>query len=146
MQLSIRDSLLNARDLALDEPPQLLQLFLLWRIVMEEGLRQAHCSDGKADHVFDVSLDRDGQLATAAAKVDQQGATAGDPRIGEHSEMDEPAFLQSRDNFGLPAGGAANPIEESAAVARVTQGAGGDYADAIGGVSLDSPMKSPQHL
>ena len=113
---------------------------------MKEGLGQAHRADGQADHVFDVSRDRDGQLATAAAEVDQQGAAAGDARIGEHAEMDEPAFFQSGDDFCFPAGGAADPIEESAAVARVTQGAGRDHAHAIGGVSLHSAVKSPQHL
>ena len=146
LQFRVGNPFLNARDLALDEPAHLLQLFLLGRIMMKKGLGEAHRSDREADHVLDVARDGDGQLATAAAEIDQQRPAAGDAGIGEHAEMDEAAFFQSGDDLGFPAGGAAHPIQESAAVARVTQSAGRDYAHAVGGVSLHGAVKAPQHL
>ena len=46
-----------------------------------------------------------------------------------NAEMDQAAFFQSGDYFGLPAGGRAHPVEEGTAVARVAQRCGRDHPD-----------------
>ncbi len=56
--------------------------------------------------------------------------------LAKHAKMNQAAFFQSGDDFYFPAGGVAHPIEESAAVLGVTQGAGGDNAHSFGGMCL----------
>src|ERR1039457_3964358 len=113
---------------------------------MQKGLREAHRPDGEADHVCNVTRDGNGQLATAAAEVDQQGPAAGDAGIGEHTEVNDASLFQSRDDVCFPAGGAAYPIQKGAAVAGVTQSAGRDHAHPVGSIGLHGAVKASQHL
>ena len=65
--------------------------------------------------------------------------------LATHAEMNQAAFFQAGDDFQLPSGGGAHPVEESAAVAGVAQSAGSDDPHAIDCIGLDGTMKAPQH-
>jgi hypothetical protein len=59
--------------------------------------------------------------------------------------MDQTAFFQAGDDVNLPAGRSADPIEKSATVTCVAQGAGCDYPNAVGALRQSGAMKSAQH-
>ena len=113
---------------------------------MQKRLGEPHRPDRQADHVVNVPVDGKRELTTAAPQIDEQRAAVRDASVGEDAKMDEAALFQSGDDLYLPAGSGAHPIEEGAAVFRVTQGAGSHHAHAVGSVVLGGPMKAPQHL
>src|SRR5450631_2595223 len=112
----MRDPLANARDFPLDDSAHLLQFFFLRRIVMHERLGEAHGADRQADHVLNVPIDGECELATAATEVDEQRPAVRDARVGENAEMDKAALFQSGDDLDPPAGGSAYPVDKRPAV------------------------------
>jgi len=119
LQLGVDNAFFDARDLALNDGAHLLQFGAPRRIVVQEGLRQPYRADRQAHHIVDVPVDGERQLATAAAQIDEQGARIGQTRMGEHAQVNEPALLQTGDDFDVPARCGAHPVDEGAAVAGI---------------------------
>ncbi len=113
---------------------------------MQEFLGQAHRSHRQAEHAADLAIDGEGQLATAAAQVDEQQPRDPDAGAGDHSKVDEPALFQAGDHLHPPAGDRAHPIDEGARVAGIAQRAGGDHAHEVHAVALAGAVKPAQHL
>src|ERR1700674_955194 len=60
--------------------------------------------------------------------------------------MDQPGFLQSRDDFHVPSSGRTHPLQKRPGIARVSQSAGGNDPHGIRSRILNGAMKPPQHL
>ncbi len=117
-------------------------ILLVWRIAAEEFLLQPDCAKGQADHLANAALIGEGDLATSAAKVDQDATALGAWFVRDDAEMDEAALFQTGNDFDLPAGGRFDPCGESGAVAGVAHGGGGNDTDLIDHVKLDGFLEA----
>src|SRR6185437_11454527 len=113
---------------------------------MHEVVRKTHGAERQADGLLDVALARDGQFATPAAEIHHQHWRRIYSGRGSQSQMDEPSFLQSGDNFDSPSGSGTHPFEKCAGVPRIAQRAGCHYADRVGSGTLARAMKTSQHF
>src|SRR5580704_10223758 len=60
--------------------------------------------------------------------------------------MDQSSFFQSRNDFDIPTGGRAHPLEKRSGIACISQCAGRNHPYGVRARILDGAMKSSQYL
>src|SRR5581483_1640856 len=136
----------NPADFAFNEGAKLRHFRFSRRVMFEKFIGEADGAERQADGVPNVPLYRDGELATSAAKVDQQDRRCGDPLQGDNAEMNQAGFFQPGDDLDVPARGRSDPLQEGSRITRVSQGTGSDNPDKFSARFLHCTVKPAQHL
>src|ERR1700722_402423 len=134
----------GAVEFAGDESAQAFEFAFARGIMAKEFIGEADRSQRQADGITDVATLRDGEFATAAAEIDEQGRSAIQAGARDEPEVNEARFFYAGDDFDAPSGGRFHPFQKSLGVAGVAKGAGGDYADRVGDDLLRGAMEAAQ--
>ncbi len=97
------DAAAGPTQLAVDKLPQPADFLLLRHLAAQEFLGQPHRAERQADRLPNALVLGKCDFAAAAAYVDQQAPPAGTRLVLDHAAMDEPSFLEARNDLDLPA-------------------------------------------